>query len=540
MNFIETFPDGYFPRPQQRDALDGIGAGWKKTKFVICNAPTGVGKTAIAKAIANSSKDISDSHKELIRCYDAYNIDYTKGGYAYHDEFMQAPKASTIALTITKSLQDQYTREFKDIARYKGKSNYLCDIDEELSVDIGPCVYVAGQRDECWMQNRCPYFEARNEALTAKFTALNYNLYLTLPEHLKQREFLICDEASEIEDILVNQYSFEINYKVIKFALGMAFSKIPRSNKQAQIKWLIELTANLDNTIDAIKKRLSKSDQKEQNLMQRLTAARKVMESVDKVIGAWKDNEYLLDNNGTNDVLTPLRVNRFADDLFKDAKYVLLMSATIVDHEQFARTLGIDDYEYVEVPSPFDANKSPIYAGKLTLNHKTLESTLPTVVNHIKVLAASHPNDKGVIHTHTNKITKYLQDHLGDTDRFIFREPGVTNEDILEAHEESTGPSVLVSPSLTHGVDLKGELARWQIIIKLPYLPLGSVRIKALFDKDKKWYTNKMMSNLIQASGRGTRSTDDWCVTYIFDANFARVMQQSKADVPSYFLDRVQ
>ena len=82
-----------------------------------------------------------------------------------------------------------------------------------------------------------------------------------------------------------------------------------------------------------------------------------------------------------------------------------------------------------------------------------------------------------------------------------------TNEDILELHSKDNKPTVLVSPSLTYGVDLKDNLARFQIIVKLPYSPLGSKRVKALFEQDKRWYENKMLVNLIQACGRGTRST---------------------------------
>ena len=93
-----------------------------------------------------------------------------------------------------------------------------------------------------------------------------------------------------------------------------------------------------------------------------------------------------------------------------------------------------------------------------------------------------HKNDKGIIHTHNNTITSFLSKKLTDS-RFLIREPGVRNEVILEQHLENDDPTVLVSPSLSHGVDLKDELARFQIIVKAPYLPTKDKRIEKLLEE---------------------------------------------------------
>jgi Rad3-related DNA helicase len=120
----------------------------------------------------------------------------------------------------------------------------------------------------------------------------------------------------------------------------------------------------------------------------------------------------------------------------------------------------------------------------------------------------------------------------------LFREQGVMNDEILKLHFETEDPTVLVSPSLTHGIDLKDNLARFQIIIKAPYLPLMNKRIKKLFELDKKWYENKMICSLIQACGRGIRSKDDHCVTYILDGSVVNVLKNNTKILPKYFIDR--
>jgi Rad3-related DNA helicase len=92
---------------------------------------------------------------------------------------------------------------------------------------------------------------------------------------------------------------------------------------------------------------------------------------------------------------------------------------------------------------------------------------------------------------------------------------------------------------LTYGIDLKDDLARFQIIIKLPFLPLGSKRIKKMFESDKVWYENKMLNAIVQACGRATRSKDDHSVTYILDGNFINVLRNAKNKLPKYFIDRI-
>jgi Rad3-related DNA helicase len=51
-------------------------------------------------------------------------------------------------------------------------------------------------------------------------------------------------------------------------------------------------------------------------------------------------------------------------------------------------------------------------------------------------------------------------------------------------------------------------------------------------------YTNKMLSSLIQACGRGVRSNKDHCVTYILDGAIVENILKYKHKIPKYFLDR--
>ena len=130
-----------------------------------------------------------------------------------------------------------------------------------------------------------------------------------------------------------------------------------------------------------------------------------------------------------------------------------------------------------------------------------------------------------------------MRDNIEDP-RFLFRLDGADNEQILKQHIESPEPTILVSPSMSYGVDLKGDLAKFQIVCKASYMPLHDERIKRLFKEDKDWYVNKMLNNLIQACGRGVRSKKDKCLTYILDGSITDAVIRNANKLPKYFLRR--
>ena len=102
-----------------------------------------------------------------------------------------------------------------------------------------------------------------------------------------------------------------------------------------------------------------------------------------------------------------------ASNIFKYADKILLMSATIIDHKAFAKTLGITDYKYIEVDSTFNPANSPIYiSNKVKINYKNLKDVLPYLTEQINKICQVHKMHKGVIHTHTMQITDYLKNNL--------------------------------------------------------------------------------------------------------------------------------
>ncbi|MDB4396049.1 hypothetical protein N9Z65_00370 [bacterium] len=531
-NYLQQFPKGYDPNPSQVKLLKSIDEAFSAgCKFVICNAPTGSGKSFVSKTLGNVADESSDEFRELVTSYAAFKKS--------RDECDDMPAFGCTALTITKALQDQYKELFEDTAVVKGKSNYQCAIDERYSVDVAPCVHSSGLKADCWAKCKCPYYEARNKALVSQFNTLNYNMFFALPDHLKKRQFLICDEASELEDQLVQEFTCKIDYK---FLARMDVDVRILTKQMSAVKWLSELQVDLTDKIDEIKDILAVKKTKNKKAILDLTANMQrlmnLQSKVEQVTDTWQESEYVHERDAQGITFMPLKVDKLAYRLFEYADKVILMSATIIDPNNFCKSLGITDYKYVEAESTFDPKKAPIICNpKYKLNYHTIDKYLPRIIKQVAEICNHHANDKGIIHSQNNNITARLSTMLYG-DRFLYREPGIKNEDILDQHMTNIDPTVLVSPSMSYGVDLKGDLAKFQIIIKAPFLPTKDVRIERMMKNDFDWYQNKMLCSLIQSCGRGVRSNKDTCITYILDGTIVDSILRSKHKLPKYFLER--
>jgi ATP-dependent DNA helicase DinG len=546
-NFLKFFPDKDVARPQQTKALNEISRIFSsKKKFVIACLPTGSGKSHIAASVARSTNEIDSFRKQLIESYSIYKKT-KEGGFKYEDDFLDRNPFGSYILTVTKSLQDQYKNLFPDSTLIKGKSNYACDVDPSVTVNMAPCLFSSKQKEKCFSANRCPYYEARKNAFMSIDPILNYRSFISLPDFLRKRQIYICDEASDIESELVGHYSTTILYSQLK-AQNIEFQKLKSEDSKTAGQWLYNIYLKIKNEVDSIRLKLSKSSSSRDESMldrevQRFSKLSDLLNTLEDVVTYWEECEYIVETKDAEKaVFIPYDIKPLAEKLFKGADKVLMMSATISNHREFSKSLGIseNDYEYIEIPSAFDPKKSPIKTSrKYSLTYKNKNKDLPSIIETAIELSNHHKGEKGLIHTHTNQITEEFKRIAKDNPRFLFREAGVSNEDILEIHKNSESDTILVSPSLSTGISLDDHLGRFQIILKAPYLPLSSKRIKKIFDKNPSYYSMKMLDTLIQMSGRCTRSIEDHAITYILDGNAVNPIIQNKHLLPKSFLERL-
>ena len=541
---LKHFPKGYTPSSSQRYAIPNIQDGMKKCKFIIVQGPTGCGKSFIAKTIANSLNKPPARLTKLVKNYTAFETSWENGKlvYEYADDFA-GKRYGTSILTTTKALQNQYTRDFNDIKPLKGKGSYICNLDDRSSADQAPCIFSSKLKKECWDCNRCDYYEARNDSISAKISVENYSSFFYKPDHLKHRQLIVCDEASELENIIVSRFSCSIELgRLNKYGFSLPYS----TDRKRFFDGLCKLQSKLEDRYVEILRMLDKhADTVGDHIKKEYKFISDLKGDLSLVVDTWSQSEYIINKayirNKKYVQLIPKKVDNLSHHIFKYADNIILMSATFVDYKSIMRNLGIsqNDYKYIDLPSSFDPRKSPILFGNFHLNKKNLEYNFPKIVGCVEEILQEHDDVKGLIHTQSNVITKMLKDKI-DSNRILYRIKGnKDNIDILTEHLDTDEPTVLASPSMSFGVDLKGEAARFCIIIKCPWPDLGDVRIKEMSKNNNRWYTNKMFTTFIQQCGRCTRDENDASVTYVLDAGGIRKLIPTYRNLlPMYFTDR--
>lgn len=218
----------------------------------------------------------------------------------------------------------------------------------------------------------------------------------------------------------------------------------------------------------------------------------------------------------------------------------LLMSATILDKSNFCRSLGLEEQktDYISLPSSFPAKNRPIHylpVGKMSM--KEVDTTLPKLAEAIKEILKAHHDQKGIIHCSNYKVARYLRDMLNDSRLLVHSD--VDRDQVLKHHYESIEPTVLVSPSMTEGVDLKDDFARFAIIAKLPYPNLGDRALKKRITRDPWYYDYLTVRSFVQALGRSVRHESDTCITYMLDGCTESFINKNRNLIPEYVQEAI-
>lgn len=521
---ISSFP---FPfRGNQEDAIKRIAEAINKdhVKYVIIQAPTGAGKSPLAIALAKASKD------------------------AY-------------ILTAKKILQDQYIRDFNaNLDDLRGRSNYRCLKSPGFTCAGAPCRTSAQGRAKCNEERGCEYHFALDGTKTGKIASMNFAAsiaFFSYTPFFKERQILLVDEAHLIADNLTNFIELNVSREQLERVMPngqTAISTIPLFEESKD--YLMWLSAVLALTQEREKGNFTSS------LESKLGGKQVTFEEVETFNRKLKTIMEELRNDSTNLIVDhifndfaktvvdkisfkPIDVSAHAHNrLFKFGQKVVLMSATIIHYKEFIKSLGIaeSEAEFIDIESTFPKENRPIIRNFVgTLNYGNLQASLPRIVQSCAETLRNHKDEKGIIHTHTYAIAKRLSDDLRQEfgNRILFPENSNKQAEILTAHTASKNPTVLISPSMSEGVDLKDDLSRFQVIVKVPYPYIGDKVVKARMAKSPDWYAFRTLLTIIQAYGRSTRSPEDHSVTYILDGAFDSLISRNRKILPKWFVEAI-
>lgn len=520
------------PRQQQTNVINKVLCEFKNNKkYAIIDCGTGVGKSAIgltiAQAIANSSE---------------YEGNYENGAYF---------------LTTQKILQKQYEDDFSKsglISLYSS-SNYSCKTDKTVSckeVQTGIRTNSMPKKYSSCSYN-CKYKKVKKDFVEKSLGITNFSYFLTeksYSQKIPNKKVLIVDEAHNLEnelsrfiEISVSEYFSE---KILKI-------KVPKDLKtQFQtFNWIKNFYyPEIGKKISFISQQLEKFGITTGKLEEfsKITKHFDMLVSHEKkifnFINLYDKDNWIFDTENVKSrykkfIFKPIEVAPYAKDyLLKYADFIIFMSATIISHEGFSITLGLPAEQTVSIKedSPFLPEKSPIIfspAGSMSM--KNINNTLPIMTNMIKEIIQNHPNEKGIIHTHNIKIAEALSKNIKSSRLLIAY--GNNRDEVLNKHINSKKPTILLSPSMAEGVNLKGDLSKFQIICKIPFPYLGDKVVGKKIKKWKWWYDTQTIRKVIQSVGRSIRSENDEAITYILDKDWERIYSKNKNDFPRNFIE---
>lgn len=538
----------YKPRKEQREAIEFIDHIYKENpmnKFFLMNLPVGSGKSHLVFMI-------TDWYRKNVN------------------------KASRVdVITNSKILQNQYSDTYNSIADLKGKENYECSQYE--------CSCAHGQqfnklnKTEC---DDCPYDVAKDLYANGGISLTNFYLYtiqsIYIPKAREKRmpKVLIVDECHDYDDVMSDFISIKVTESILKrYKFSDESSMISQlkgiKSINEYVGFLNYLLGEIIQTLESMesgmksKPRTEKSDKRDlrisklvkspnnditmMRLFSDLTQLQTKIEVFQEEYGVNPDN-WVLESNYNEKTrqrelsMEPIWAYDYLDKyVYSHYDMVFLMSGTILDKDLFCKLNGLDKEKaaYHSVDSPFNVRNRPIIympLGKMTYTQK--EQTFKKYVIYIQKILDKYKNKKGIIHTNSFELSNWIRDSVKDP-RLIFHD-SKNKDEMLKMHMESELPTVIVSPSMATGVSFDNELARFQIIAKIPYPSLASQKNKVRQKTNSSWYAWRTSASLQQTCGRIVRSTLDYGDTIILDESFGDIIRHGSHLLPEWFQNSIR
>ncbi len=529
---FEEFPAPSY-RGTQRDALERIQAAFAAgNEAVLVRAPTGSGKSLLARAIAGCARRIEDARPSQ-----------PTGAY------YTTPQVSQLDDVADDPLLD-------DLAIIRGKSNYRCILpgESETPVNRAPCVRRRGF--DCSVQHRCPYFSDRAIASSRRIAAMTLAYFMRTAgsDTFRTRDVVVIDEAHGLAEWAEMYATIHLDARHVP---GWADCRVPDIGGEDDA---VAFAEALSNRLDREREKLTGREELgpeevavRDRLAERISELRWFVEDYRRpdsptewVVDQADGEDDPSDGPGGPITIKPLRPARYLRHTVWDrGERFALLSATILDHEAFARSIGLDPdrVALVDVAHTFPVENRPLYdvsVGPMTYEHR--DRTIPKMARTIARLMARHPDEKGLVHAHSYSIQERLATELrglgvGDRVRVHGREK---RDDDLAAWKATDDPELFLSVKMEEALDLEGDLARWQVLAKAPYPNVNDARVaRRLADDQWDWYRRMTLRTVIQACGRVVRAPDDHGATYVADSSLLDLFERSRWAMPDWFAEQV-
>jgi ATP-dependent DNA helicase DinG len=516
------------PRKEQEEAINyALNKFIEGKKYVVTELGTGVGKSGVGITVGRYLASLGTA---LTQIDSNPKNEYSIGAFY---------------TTTQKILQQQYENDFGGSGKNKMKSiksstNYDCKFHKKNTCAESQQLLKIEEKGTRFFNTcmfSCTYKEKKKQFLESTESVTNFPYLLTEANYngkITPRNLLVVDECHNTENELSKFIEITVSERFAKSVLKLKFPN--KTTQFHSVKWIKEVYyPKADSQLAYVEKQLERFGDDFRSKLKEFKSVNRQYELLRGHVG--KIEKFLELYNAENWVFElipsfnksmrkfsfkPLDVAPYAiDNLFRLGDRVLLMSATILDKDAFCQELGIDTSEasFISICSPFPKENRPIFTvGVGNMSAKYIDQTLPKMVTAVKAILEDHKGEKGIIHASTYKIANYLNDNIGDKRLLIHTSEN--RDEILEKHKRSKQPTVIISPSMTEGIDLKDDLSRFQILVKVPFPYFGSPLVKKKASKYDWWYGYATAKTVVQSVGRSVRNDKDVAITYIMDGSW--------------------
>lgn len=489
-------------RSLQVEAVTYVNEAFKAGKqCVVVDAPTGVGKTLIARTV----------------------------------QLMLGVPAMYVCSSL--ALQDQFVKDFPTAKIIKGRRNYRTELgawDSERpyeSVSCEECTWTKKTRSCRWCssKSRCPYEIAKEEACRSQLAVANISYALTEwngPGWMSGRELVILDEADLLERALMEYVGLSISPRTMARYSWDCPKVTVREDWE---KWIEERVPEVKKRVRAIEER-GETGREVAKERRYLVGLGEKLESVRAGIEGGRE-EWVFTGRDGEVAWKPVRVDKCGEAWWGHGKRFLLMSATVISPSHLLASTGFTgSWSSIALPSPFPVeNRKVVVRSVANLSRASSDADRRRIVDAVaKILRESGSNERVLVHTVSyalaREISKGLRERGEECRRPIYTQESAGDRGPLLRKFRATPGSVLLSPSLDRGVDLPGEDCRTQIIVKVPFPNLGdrqvSSRVYGGGSEGRAWYLVETIRGIVQMTGRAVRGEEDWARTYILDGQF--------------------
>lgn len=480
MSILKAVPGGWQLRDVQRDVLLKLEEKFDSSDVFIIRAPVASGKTLLSMTIARY--------------------------------LQQRNKWKSRILVPNNLLLQQYLDSFPSVNTLKKRESYTCTLYENQSVkfDCGEHTRLTGTSKKRGAYCKgCPYVGALRKAQAMPYVVINNYTYLA---YRLYGEGLIVDEGHLLQGMIKDLAAKKLWHH------DYEFPSYVRTYGQL-LRWVNERLTRTPN------------DRKLKELKAELLS-NKVHYLVEKGYSFYRNEEreclklIPVDVKDQPPLLWPLG----------KVKKLFFLSGTI--NRKDVEDMGLGDRRIcvIDAPSPIPVERRPLHLDlRFNLSAAANGRDIPKLADYLAQLAETKPG-RGFIHA-PYALAKSLSLLLHNHPRFLFH--NTSNKQAIFKEFQETDGKVMVASGMYEGIDLADDLARWQVICKVPWANLTEPAMQYLAQQDPEGYANEAARLVVQAYGRVCRNPNDFGETFIVDRSFRRLYNDYRELFPGWFCDAV-